>query len=62
MSVKDPRVIQDDGDHLGGHFRIPAESFDPLIGFRRKVTPRTPEQREANTARLAAAREAKNRV
>lgn len=53
---KDSRVTQIDGDEFGGHFTVPAASFDPLKGFRRAPRVMTPEQRQAAADRLRAAR------
>lgn len=38
-------------------YTVPAGGFDPLKGFKRTGTPRTPEQRKADGERLRLARE-----
>jgi len=54
-------VIKDSGnaDDHGGFYRIPADRYDVLTGFRRQRSPMTEEQRAAAAMRLKAAREAK---
>ena len=54
-------VIKDSGnaDDHGGFYRIPADRYDVLTGFRRQRSPMTDEQRAAAAERLKAAREAK---
>lgn len=44
------------GDEDAGTFYIPVEDFQPLNGFKRTRKKMTPEQREAQAARLEVAR------
>lgn len=44
---------------VGGHYRIPADQFDVLTGFKRRKRALTVEQRQAAADRLAHARAAK---
>lgn len=53
---KDSRAIEVDGGDDWGRFTIPATSFDPLKGFRRKGRVLTEAERLAASARLAVAR------
>lgn len=58
--VTEGRAIERDGDETQGNFLIPLSEFDPLKGFKRRGTPMSPEQKEANAARLAQARVARS--